>query len=606
MHVLGIDIGSTAARAAIAWREGDETRSELVPFKFAEEPEGHGYPLFEASSDILPFDDGPIKYIRHGFSQDCDLKREKLPAKFVPYVLLDKIEDMEEQNPVGIRLKQQRSKAGLNDTLFKANIEDATKQFLRYILMCSKKALDMRKQIYSQLRITTVAMAVPSQWNASFQSLYGRLLKEVFAECFEEMDDIEVVFHTDATAIAHYFLHSSSDANGLELRQHGIIPDIDTVGGGINTQLFIHCGAHHASSILTTIQRDESGKRVLCEGGRSQGAEGGTEWWLEDLLNYVINGIVVPIHEIQLSGVTPEDRNLYREIIAERYRPIMNGRGSLGIPPPQHGWSHISTQIPKERSDQACHLGFRHVKRMIRQQLQRISNIKRGWGTKEHAITIIVTGGSTRHPAFIKWLEDSCAEQGLPKAITLETMARFCGAEQVARGAAYATLAQQASNMAAPETPRRRIPEFGSEEARANIQRLMDLKFPHLKSFGSNTTADARPDGATKHSPNDNVSLSGEASSSRQMDSESKAPGADTSQDASRKRKASEEPDDFVPTKHVHTMRGLPIRTKSSTTKEPRDVVPANRVHNTRGLAIRTASAARKDASSSGKGGSST
>lgn len=160
--------------------------------------------------------------------------------------------------------------------------------------------------------------------------------------------------------------------------------------------------------------------------------------------------------------------------------------------------------------------------------------------------------------------------------------------------------------MTAAETPRRRIPEFGSEEGRANVQRLMDLKSPFLKSFRSKTTADARPDGATKHSPDDNVSLSGEASSSRQMDSESKALGADTSQAASRKRKASVEPDDVVPAKLVHTTRGLPIRTVSSTTKEPRDVVPANRVHNTRGLAIRTASAARKDASSNGKGGSST
>ncbi|KAL2285605.1 hypothetical protein FJTKL_07634 [Diaporthe vaccinii] len=245
--VLGIDIVNTAARAVIAWREGDETQVEVVPFKFVEKPEGHGYHVFEASSDILPFDDDPIKYIRHGFPHDRT-KREKLPAMFVPYVLLDKIEYMKEQNPVGIRLKQERSKVGFNNTLFKATVEGATKQFLRFILMCSKKALNKRIQENLQLQIKTVAMAVPSHWNASFQNLYERLLQEVSAEVFEEMDNIKVVFHTDATAIAHYFLHGSSDANGLILRQHGITPDIDTVGGGINTQLFIHCGGHHAVS----------------------------------------------------------------------------------------------------------------------------------------------------------------------------------------------------------------------------------------------------------------------------------------------------------------------------------------------------------------------
>lgn len=160
--------------------------------------------------------------------------------------------------------------------------------------------------------------------------------------------------------------------------------------------------------------------------------------------------------------------------------------------------------------------------------------------------------------------------------------------------------------MTAPETPRGRFPEFGSEEGLANVRRLTDLRFPFLKSLRSKTTADARPGGATKDSPNDNVSLSGEASSSRQMDSASKAPETDNSKTAGRKRKASVEPDDVVPAKHAHTIHGLPIRTVSSTTKEPRDVVPEKRVHNTRGLAIRTALAASKDASSIGKGGSST
>lgn len=201
---------------------------------------------------------------------------------------------MQEQDPVGIQLKKEISKVGFNETNFKAALEDACKQFLRFILLSAKETLEKDKP--DNVQIKTVAMPVPSQWDISFQSVYQRLLKESFAEIFEQMApvaarDINVVFHNDATAIAQYFLHASSNAQGLDLRNRGIIPNIDAVGGGINTQLFIHCGGHHAvgqlyrlrfclipltlllaqSSILTTIQRDESGQRVLSESGRSQG-----------------------------------------------------------------------------------------------------------------------------------------------------------------------------------------------------------------------------------------------------------------------------------------------------------------------------------------------
>lgn len=105
----------------------------------------------------------------------------------------------------------------------------------------------------------------------------------------------------------------------------------------------------------------------------------------------------------------------------------MHGNECLVIPLPHYGNLSLSTYITKNRSEQAFHLGFRHVKYMIRQQLQRISSIKRDWSAKDHAVTIIVAGGSTRHAEFKKWMEELCAEQGLPKAITLETMAQFCG-----------------------------------------------------------------------------------------------------------------------------------------------------------------------------------
>lgn len=211
---------------------------------------------YETSSTIRPFDDDPIKYIcNDNIVQD---KRGKMPIKFVPYVLLGKIKHTHHHHPIGNLLKKDRSKVGFNEAHFKAALETAFKEFLRFILMSAKKTLNMRKPDNLDIQIQTIAMAVPSQWDVTFRNLYERLLKEAFAAIRQELGpvfarDINVVFHTDATAIAHYFLHASSDANGLNLRNRGIIPNIDVVGGGINTQLFIHCGGYHTvSQILST------------------------------------------------------------------------------------------------------------------------------------------------------------------------------------------------------------------------------------------------------------------------------------------------------------------------------------------------------------------
>lgn len=157
--------------------------------------------------------------------------------------------------------------------------------------------------------------------------------------------------------------------------------------------------------------------------------------------------------------------------------------------------------------------------------------------------------------------------------------------------------------------PRRSIPEFGSKEADANVERLRQLR---LRNSKRDTATNARADDATKHSSNDNVSSSGEASSPRQKDSASEGPEAAVNQTASKKRKASVEPDDVTPAKHINITRELPIRTASSarmntsSTGKDTSQIPEKRIHNTRGLAIRTASSMRKDTSSTNKDASST
>lgn len=219
-------------------------------------------PVNRAPSAILPFDNDPIKYVHGGIKHE----REKFPVNFGPFVLLDKLLCLDPLNPVRVRLRQEKSKAGFDEAQFKAGVKDGSKQLLRFILTSAKHTLGMphvRIPDNCQVQINTVAMAVPSQctinfwgvnfWGSDFRVVYERLLKEAFAEVYDQMSsvaarNINVVFHTDATAIAHYFLQFLSGANRWGLHDRGVIPSIDEVCGSINTQLFIYCDGYHAVS----------------------------------------------------------------------------------------------------------------------------------------------------------------------------------------------------------------------------------------------------------------------------------------------------------------------------------------------------------------------
>lgn len=132
---------------------------------------------------------------------------------------------------------------------------------------------------------------------------------------------------------------------------------------------------------------------------------------------------------------TPETLNHIRLMVMMDKEIIMGEQDHfLNLAPSKNGTSKngsagtlIGILLTKDDSDRAFDVSFRHIKRMLRQQLERVSSIKRGWATREHAITIVVTGGSALHPAFKAWMQESCEELGLPKAITLDNMAEFCG-----------------------------------------------------------------------------------------------------------------------------------------------------------------------------------
>lgn len=129
--------------------------------------------------------------------------------------------------------------------------------------------------------------------------------------------------------------------------------------------------------------------------------------------------------------MTSEVVDIYKDKVSSARHRIMRGdqRGfELSYPDPRTGQGVIITYgITKAANDEAFEAAFRHVKRMVRAQLRRVSSIRAAWATTEHTVTIIMTGRSSLHPAFITWMEEYCAQLSLPKPINLEFMAQFCG-----------------------------------------------------------------------------------------------------------------------------------------------------------------------------------
>lgn len=240
----------------VVWRNGDKIEAVVVIFDEQLGSVANSY--HQAPSAILPFDNDPVKYLHGGIRHE----REKLPVKFGPFVLLDKLECMDPLNPIRVRLMKEKSKAGFDEAQFKAGVEDASKQLLRFVLTSAKHTLGMpyvRVPNNYQVQINTVAMAFPSQWGSAVRGVYERLVNEALAEVYDQMSsvaarNIRVVSHTDATAIANYFLQSLSGVSRWGLHDRGVIPSIDEVCGSTNTQLFIYCGGYHAVGQLSSSQ----------------------------------------------------------------------------------------------------------------------------------------------------------------------------------------------------------------------------------------------------------------------------------------------------------------------------------------------------------------
>lgn len=203
--------------------------------------------LAQFSSRVLVHDNNPIKYI----GNERQVHREESSAKFIPYILTAKNERSLEQYLILERLWHERRKVG--SKAFHERLEEAFNQFLCFVLKRTKCALKTYGSNDKHIQIKTVAMTIPSQWDLNFEELYRRLFKRAFLETFDDANEVAthdfvVVFHTEATALAHYIFHQASH----EVALGGGMPLIGTILSKPNAQCLIDCGGHNAVSEIST------------------------------------------------------------------------------------------------------------------------------------------------------------------------------------------------------------------------------------------------------------------------------------------------------------------------------------------------------------------
>lgn len=241
--ILSIDIGSTETRVVLVWRDGANIQKQFI------ENLSDAHASLNASANfpsrVLVQDDNPVKYIGNTLQVD----REESSAKFIPYILAGKNEKLQEQYLILERLWSERRNVGKE--LFQARLEEAFNQFLRFVLTRTKSALETYNSDEKQIQIQMVAMTIPSQWDLTFEELYRRLFQRAFLQIFDDApqaatQDFVVVFHTEATALAHYIFHESSHEAALG----GGMPGIRTILSKPNAQCLIDCGGHNAVSGL--------------------------------------------------------------------------------------------------------------------------------------------------------------------------------------------------------------------------------------------------------------------------------------------------------------------------------------------------------------------
>lgn len=138
--------------------------------------------------------------------------------------------------------------------------------------------------------------------------------------------------------------------------------------------------------------------------------------WIHDLLDQLIE-----TYRAERNDQAELPRSFYQELkrrTTSSLDMLTQGADEFIICEDPRGSSRpVLLKVEGQMCEKAFQTGFKHVKAMIEGQLKRLASIKQGWAAIDHIVTVIVSGGSSRHPEFIKWIKELCTKLSLPEPL---------------------------------------------------------------------------------------------------------------------------------------------------------------------------------------------
>lgn len=143
--------------------------------------------------------------------------------------------------------------------------------------------------------------------------------------------------------------------------------------------------------------------------------------WIHDLLNQLIEQ-----YRLRYNDQAELPQSFYQTLKRRTtlsLQILTEGAGEfITCEDPRGSNSPVILKIDRQMCEKAFQTGFKHVKAMIESQLQQLANIKNGWEAMDHVVTVIVSGGSSLHPEFIKWIKELCMKLSLPAPLFTKAM----------------------------------------------------------------------------------------------------------------------------------------------------------------------------------------
>lgn len=143
--------------------------------------------------------------------------------------------------------------------------------------------------------------------------------------------------------------------------------------------------------------------------------------WIHDLMNQLIEQYRLKYGD---HAELPQGfyQDLKRKTIAILGILVQGAGEFITCKDPRGSKDPVALEINDEMCEKAFRTSFKHVKAMIKSQLKELASIKQRWGAIDHVVTVIVSGGSSQHPEFIKWVKALCMKLSLPEPLFTRAM----------------------------------------------------------------------------------------------------------------------------------------------------------------------------------------